>query len=254
MKGRAVTARRGLVWLVAMLAGGGMAGAQGGQAGDKTGVLLERMAKQSAEYRKLLPDFSCNETVVSGARRSWLRKVRVEFRAAIRVTRTPDGALTENFSMTSYMGKPVPQGARFPLPAYVQGGFGRGVPLFFAAENQRCFVYSVAGDRVDFKVRADAKGCLEPPGTEGYAQLDGAGLLVHGETRRVPEEANALGLTTLSSEDYGPVELDGREFRLPVHLYAETRVGEVLRTFDATYSECRLFKVSVTIKPGDATF
>ena len=251
MTSSAVTARRWLIPLIAVVAGGGVARAQ---AASKADVLLQRMAEQSAEYRKSLPDFTCNESVVSMARQSWLRKSKVEFQATIRVTRTPAGALMENFFMTSYMGTPVPQGVKFPVPVYVQGGFGRGVPLFFAAENQRCFVYSGEGDRVDFKVKPGAQGCMEPPSTEGYAQLDAAGLLQHGETHRVPEEAKKLGLTTLTSEDYGPVELDGKEFRLPVHLYAEIRDGKLLRTFEAKYSECRLFKVSVTIKPGDASF
>lgn len=249
MTSSAVTARRWLIPLIAVLAGGGVVRAQ---AAGKADALLQRMAEQSAEYRKSLPDFTCNESVVSSVRQSWLRKARVEFQATIRVTRTPDGALAENFFMTKYMGTPVAPGVRLPVPDYVQGGFGRGVPLFFAAENQRCFVYSAEGDKIDFKVRHRARGCLEPASTEGYAQLDAAGLLQHGETRRVPEEAKQLGLTTLTSEDYGPVELDGKEFRLPVHLYAEIRDGKMLRTFEAKYSECRLFKVSVTIKPGDS--
>ncbi len=243
--GKALKLNRLLV--LAMLATGALAAAQ--STGD--GTLLDRVASASAAYRKSLPDFTCDETVVSVAKQRFKRKLQVEFTATLRVTRDPDGTLSESYSTTSYMGHPTPGGGHFPLPTYVEGGFGRGVPLFFTAENQHCFVYSVTADRIAFQARADARGCAEPPGTQGFAQVDSAGQLVHGETRRDPQEARSRSLTSLTSEDYGPVVLDGKEFRLPVHLYAKMKDGDRMRTFTATYSNCRLFKVSATIRPGD---
>ncbi len=217
------------------------------------GALLDRIATASAAYRKSLPDFACDESVVSAAKQRFKHKVQVDFTATIRVARAPDGALSEDWSMTSYMGQPTPGGGHLPLPSYVEGGFGRGVPLFFTAENQRCFVYSASADRITFQSRPGVRGCQEPPSTRGFAQIDSSGELLHGETHRAPQEALALAMTTLTSEDYGPVVLDGKEFRLPVHLYAEVKDGDRERTFTATYSNCRLFKVSATIRPGDTT-
>ena len=218
-----------------------------------SGTLLDHIASISAAYRKSLPDFACDENVTSVAKQRFKRKIQVDFTASIRVTRPPDGTLSENWSMTSYMGHATPGGGHFPLPSYVEGGFGRGVPLFFTAENQYCFIYTTAGDRITFKSRPGVRGCQEPPSTHGFAQVDSAGELVHGETHRVPQEAIALAMTTLTSEDYGPVVLDGKEFRLPVHLYAEVKDGDRERTFTATYSNCRLFKVSAIVRPGDTT-
>ena len=233
----------------AMLASGLFAAAQA----TGSGTLLDRIATASAAYRKSLPDFACDETVTSVAKQRFKRKVQVDFTASIRVTRTPDGALSEAWSTTSYMGHPTPGGGHFPLPSYVEGGFGRGVPLFFTAENQRCFVYSAAGDRLSFQSRLGVRGCQEPPSTHGFAQVDSAGELLHGETHRAPQEAIALAMTTLTSEDYGLIVLDGKGFRLPVHLHAEVKDGDRERSFTATYSNCRLFKVSATIRPGDTT-
>jgi hypothetical protein len=232
-----------------MLASSVLAGAQV----TGSGSLLDRIAATSAAYRKSLPDFACDESVVSVAKQRFKRKIQVDFTATIRVARAPDGALSEDWSSTSYMGHPTPGGGHLPLPSYVEGGFGRGVPLFFTAENQRCFIYSTAGDRIAFQSRLGVRGCQEPPSTHGFAQVDSAGELLHGETHRAPQEALALAMTTLTAEDYGSVVLDGKEFRLPVHLYAEVKDGDRERTFTATYSNCRLFKVSATIRPGDTT-
>jgi len=233
--------------IFAMLVSGSLAFAQP----TGPGTLLDRIASTSAAYRRSLPDFACDESVVSVGKQRFKRKLQVDFTASLRVTRSSDGGLSESYAMTSYMGRPTPGGGHLPLPSYVEGGFGRGVPLFFTAENQRCFVYSVQGERVAFQSRPGVRGCSEPPSTHGFAQVDAAGELVRGETRRDPVEAKSLAMTTLTQEDYGPVVLDGKEFRLPVHLYAEVKDGDRERTFTATYSNCRLFKVSATIRPGD---
>ncbi len=233
----------------AMLASSVLAGAQ--TTGADT--LLDRIASASAAYRKSLPDFTCDESVVSAAKERFKRKVQVDFTATLRVTRGLDGSLAETYSTTSYMGHPTPNGGRFPLPSYIEGGFGRGVPLFFTAENQRCFDYTVKAQQITFQSRPGVRGCQEPPSTHGLVRVDADGNLLHGETHRDPEQAHALAMTTLTVEDYGPVPLDGKEFRLPIHLYAEVKDGDHERTFTATYSNCRLFKVSATIRPGDTT-
>jgi len=130
----------------AMLASGILAGAQA----TGSGTLLDRIATASAAYRKSLPDFTCDESVVSAAKQRFKRKAQIDFTATLRVTRGPDGSLAETYSTTSYMGHPTPGGGRFPLPSYVEGGFGRGVPLFFTAENQHCFDYTLKERQIDF--------------------------------------------------------------------------------------------------------
>ena len=225
-------------------------GAQATAANSDTAAVLQRMARQSAEYRKTLPNFTCDENVVSIARHKRKLQLRIEFRATIRVLRQPDGELTENFSITNYMGKPAPEAGTLVIPAYVQGGLARGVPSFFVAEKQSCYRYSIKGNRIDYAVQADGPTCDEIPGTHGFALLDAAGDMLHGETHRPPVEARKHNFTSFSSVDYAPVVLNGKTYRLPSHLYAEIAEGDWLRTFDAHYDSCKLFHATVTIDPA----
>ena len=214
---------------------------------DSNGPRMKQIAAESAEYRRSLPNFSCEEEVKSSARVG-MRKFAVTFRAVVRVVRSAEGKLSEVYSLQSYMGKPTVAGGRYPIPTYVEGGFGRGVPLLFAEENQRCFVYKEGRDRVQFQSRPGVAGCLEPPSTKGVAYLDAAGQLQRGETHREPNDAVKAGMTTLTKVDYGTVELGGKDYRLPVKMYAEIRAGSLVKTFEAKYSGCELYRVSVTVK------
>jgi len=219
-----------------------------GHAQDSGGPLVKQIAAESAEYRRSLPNFSCEEEVKSSGQMAGTRKFSVKFGAVVRVVRSAEGKLSEEYALQRYMGKPTVVGERYPIPTYAEGGFGRGVPLIFAEENQRCFVYKEGRDRVQFQSRPGVTGCVEPPSTKGVAYVDEAGQLLRGETHRAPMDAVKAGMTTLTKVDYGAVELGGKEYRLPVKMYAEIRAGNLVKTFEAKYSGCELFKVSVTVK------
>ena len=218
-----------------------------GQAQNSGGPLVKQIAAESAEYRRSLPNFSCEEEVKSSVR-AGMRKFAVKFGAVVRVVRSAEGKLSEEYVLQSYMGKPITAGEKYPIPTYAEGGFGRGVPLIFAEENQRCFVYKEGRGRVEFQSRAGVAGCFEPPSTKGVAYVDAAGQLLRGETHRESNDAVKAGMTTLTKVDYGTVELGGKDYRLPVKMYAEIRAGSLVKTFEAKYSGCELFKVSVTVK------
>lgn len=214
---------------------------------DNAGPLVKQIAGESAEYRRSLPNFSCEEEVKSSGQVG-RQKFAVKFRAVVRVVRSAEGKLSEEYALQSYMGKPTTAGERYPIPTYVEGGFGRGVPLLFADENQRCFLYKEGRDRVQFQSQPGVSGCLEPSSTKGVAYVDAAGQLQRGETHREPMDAVRAGMTTLTKVDYGTVELGGKDYRLPVKMYAEIRAGNLVKTFEAKYSGCELYKVSVTVK------
>jgi len=218
------------------------------QAQDSGGPLVKQIAAESAEYRRSLPNFSCEEEVKSSGQMAGTRKFSVKFGAVVRVVRSAEGKLSEEYALQRYMGKPTVVGERYPIPTYAEGGFGRGVPLIFAEENQRCFVYKEGRDRVQFQSRPGVTGCVEPPSTKGVAYVDASGRLLRGETHREPMDAVRAGMTTLTKVDYGTVELGGKEYRMPVKMYAEIKAGSVVKTFEARYSGCELFKVSVTVK------
>lgn len=209
---------------------------------------LERLAQGAAEYRRDVPNFTCDENVVSTSKRGGKINLRVEFRGPIRVVRAPEGTLSEDLSVNNYMGKEMTKGGKFTLPIYVSGGLSKGLPSFFSTEEQKCYRYTLGAGRIDFQAVPAPALCTEALSTHGFATLDAAGNLLHGEMRRSPEDAWKQRLTTFSSIDYAPVQLGGKEYRMPVHLYAEQDDGNLLKTFDAHYTNCKLFKGTATIK------
>ena len=154
-------------------AGCGTALAQSATA--ETQAVLERMARAAADYRKSAPNFTCVENVVTTGKHKGKLKARIEFRANIHVTRLPEGGLQETFTLTDYMGKPVAANEHFPIPLYVTGGMSRGAPVFFAADQQRCFHYTLSERRIQFEETVDGQGCESPLSTRGFATLDAAG-------------------------------------------------------------------------------
>jgi hypothetical protein len=209
---------------------------------------LEHMAAISAKYRAALPSFTCEQHVMSS--KTFGGKTQTEnFTATIRVVVGPTGSMVEDSRITEFAGKPVADGVQVSLPFLVDGGFRRGVPLYFARENQRCFAYRFRADRIEFKATGGLE-CVEPKGVKGTAYLDAAGELVRGVTERPERVALMAGLTTQTDVTYGPVVLHGETFRLPVTMRAESDMRGVKKVFAARYEGCRLYKTSVTLKPG----
>jgi hypothetical protein len=80
--------------------------------------------------------------------------------------------------------------------------------------------------------------------------MDAAGDLTHME-RTVPAEVTQeLHLVPFAAIDFAPVELKGQVYRLPQHMLSEYPEGDSKGRFEATYSECKLFAVTVTIGPA----
>ena len=214
-------------------------------------AILDRLARQSAAYRQSLPNFTCEEEVVAATSHDGKPDWRVNFHATLRLRREPDGTLRELYTITRYLGEPIAEGtAAPPIPLYVQGGFGKGVPSFFAAGQQACYRYSISGNRVGFTGQPGPGACEDVHRTTGFALLDSDGQILHGETHLPAKEADKLELTTFAAVDYAPITFDGQSFRLPVHLYAEKQVGKELFSFEARYTHCKLFRARVTLGPA----
>ena len=62
------------------------------QAQDSGGPLVKQIAAESAEYRRSLPNFSCEDEVKSSVR-AGMRKFAVKFGAVVRVVLSVDGKL-----------------------------------------------------------------------------------------------------------------------------------------------------------------
>jgi len=211
---------------------------------------LAKLAAASEDLEEHLPSFACKETLVSRELRG--KKVKTEVRAAgeLRVMRDPTGKLNERFEASEMNGRPItPDNLR--LPMFVSGGF-RNALDFLRADLQMCFRFSIAGNRLNFDSGTEAATpeCAKHTETRGFALLSSDGDIVHME-RQVPVElAQQRNAVPFGSIDLNRTDLGGKSFLLSTHVRAEIPKGKSTYRWEATYSDCRLYSVSVTIGPA----
>jgi hypothetical protein len=139
------------------------------------------------------------------------------------------------------------------VPLFVSGGFKDALG-YFLADHLTCFLIAFSGNRVDFESKSAPGGkagaCGEVSGTQGFAQLDGDGHVVHLE-RSVTEEQTAERHTIpFAALDLTRVEFDGKPFSLATHVVATITKGKSTGHWEAEYSACHLFEVTVKVGPA----
>jgi len=227
---------------------------EGQQSGGESPALrneLERLGAAAESLDHALPSFTCQETGVSQFLNGGKAKERDEFTATLRAKRAEDGALAETFEVTKLNGRPY-TGRDFRFPFYVSGGFNRAM-RYFAPTQQACYRYSLSPGRIDFETAADVAShpqCVDE-GMHGFALLDAEGDVTHLERTVTSKEARERGIAPFASIDFGAVELNGKSLRLSRHMLSQSTQGRYGLRFDAAYSDCELF--SVTVKIGPAT-
>lgn len=216
---------------------------------------LHHAAESAAAYQQSVPNFTCDETIRSELRKGRKVKFRVDTTGTFRVIRTAD-LPTESRHIVTANGKTTHEGDRIYLPAVMIGGFGNGLPVYFGASRQACFVYSFSPGRIDFEAlpdvpkRSDCNGVA--PQARGFALFDATGAITHIE-RRVPDAvAVSTNYATFTALDYAPATMNGRAFTLPFHVMSEIPRGNLTATFDAHYSACHLYSGTITLEPANA--
>lgn len=222
----------------------------GGQ--ETTGLLQSRLAQLAAaseDIERRLPNFACRETLVSQEVRAGRVKTEVHAAGDLRIVREPDGKLDEHFEATERDGKPT-GGKRLKLPLFVLGGFGHALDTFSAA-TQKCMRFHLAGNRLDFQSVAPVEpNCRQHAGVTGYALLDPEGNIMHIERQVEASAAREMKAAPFGVIELSRVQLGGSVFSLSTHVEAEMPKGDSDLRWRADYSACRLFHVSVTMRPA----
>jgi hypothetical protein len=214
---------------------------------------LQKAADQAQVLATQLPSFSCTESGVSELLRDGRLKKQLPFTATIRALRSASGQINEVQTILTVNGKPV--GKHPELPFNVHEAF-TDVLSYVDARAQSCFVYKLrppSGDntRIDFESTGNyVPACANLPGTTGFFLADTAGKVTHME-RTVPADLSDEGdIVPFAAVDLAPVELGGKTYMLASHLVSEREDGKEMRRLDATFTDCKLFKAEITIRPG----
>lgn len=212
-------------------------------------AVLEQLNDQATALLQKLPNFTCDESVISQTRQNGKVHRHAELSGTLRMVRDANGNLKETYDAHGghrrFLIGPV------DLPLYVWGGFDK--PLtYFLTSLQACYHYSLSPGRIDFEGRseADRPSFCNQPGLKGFALLDAAGNVTHIE-RTVPLNISATTkITPYASIDLVPTDLNGHTYQLSHHMTADRPIGYAIGHFEATYSNCRLFAATVTIGPA----
>ena len=237
---------------IALLLWGAVLGCGRAGAQEKDPALEKELAQLGAAAEvldKALPSFTCRETGASEVHQSHKKVKSISFSATLRARRVDTGAHNESFSLIELNGEPY--SGNYAFPFYVSGGFDKGM-RYFAPRLQACYQYALLPGRIDFATIPDA--AEHPPcrdeKVQGFALLDKDGNVTHLE-RRVPMEiSDQYRLAPFTAIDFAPVELNGETFRLAQHMVAEHKYDKTTTRFEVTYSECKLFQVTVTVGPA----
>jgi hypothetical protein len=228
---------------------------RGQQSGAEDAVLkreLQRLGVAAEALDHSLPSLTCQESAVSERLLRGKVKQHVAFVASMRAVRVPGGHLHETFTLSTLNGKPH-SGGNPPFPFYTSGGFDAAM-VYFLPEHQACYRYSLSQGRIDFETSPDFAShpqCRDDA-VHGFALMDAVGDVTHIERTVSQEVAHDFHLVPFAAIDFAAVELNGQTYRLSQHLISEYPDGDSKGRFEAFYSGCRLFSVSVTIGPPTA--
>lgn len=232
-------------------------------------TVLARLRANVTEYRKSVPNFSADESVVSQI--EYDGKVRKQDRldSGFRVSRAPDHTLHEIRVAPSLNGRAV-TGRKLSLPYRFSGGFADMPALLTSKCGDFRLAQTGAAEpgRIVLLISNKAESnpdCGKSPYTE-KAVIDASSFQVlrfehHAENVEIKNWLTHLPFVLALSKhnvvsaavDYAPVKLGGNTFWLPsrVTSTATDKSKPLTLRYEASYSNFKLFTSSVTITPAD---
>lgn len=207
-----------------------------------------------------LPDFVCNEKIVSSTLRKGKTKERRIIDSAFSAQRKEqtraDGtkvySLIESREPIKIDGKPAPDGANLPRAPFFFDGLAANV-LFLADSPWHHTSQAPSLDgrlivRVAYTTRNSQEFTqLEFPAAVSDVQIDTQSLkALHVETRL----GSLPGASLIPvSADFQSIEIDGNAYWLPRLMKAEMSTGKnETVTYSAEYTDCKKFEVRVQIR------
>ncbi len=219
-------------------------------AGDELALRLQQLGTAADALESRLPAFTCRESLTSQELRGGKVRRQVQAAGDLRVLTLSNGKMDERFTVTEINGKPARPG-QLRVPLFVTGGFRHALAMF-REQDQGCFDFRLAGQRIDIKSRVPAsEACSDKTDVTAMALLDETGGLTHLEFSIPPDVAEPRHAIPVGALDFSPADLGGKKFLLSTHVVATRPSGKSTYRFEANYTSCHLFQATVTL--GDAT-
>ena len=221
--------------------------------------VLDRLSQDSAAYQAFVPNFFCDQHVVSQQLKSGIVSKQATLDSNFRVVRNKTGAnhgqLVETAEPKLLNGKPTTK-EHINLPIVFNDAFTSAVETFFSDSSRGCYTYKLVTPptgpiEVDFTVRdeyipmvAQCGGIA--PGTTGKALVDRTTLHAIHVDRAHPDMPSGKGANS-ASVDFATVLIGADTFYLPSTVEARAGTPAHGYLYRATYSNCHKLTVTTTI-------
>ena len=212
-----------------------------------------------------LPNIDCEEHVRSVGLIDNKVKREVTLDSTMRATRQPDAdEFKEERTLRAVNGKPPKKQRNVSLPLSIAGGFGNSFSPYLALKYEQCHTYALLPSGNDKEMLMEVTGSLEnyrnplcrqfTVETKARFWLDADSAQILRMETDSPHAGDAIGFKTLTTKtEYALVPLGKSSYLLPVRVHAELTRGnseDVAMQYDAEYSNCHRFEVTMKILPG----
>lgn len=227
--------------------------------------ILPRVQEHVSVFEHSLPDFICDETIISRE----LMRGRVHQQTVIAsafrgMQHKEEGrAFTESRKIQTIDGKPAPPDQPLKGPFFFGGGFSSVLDEIFSPENAQYFNFKMEGKQ---KLKGKAAWVISLETKKGqkeilYREIFGSKTAIKGNGKAWidPETLNAMRIEfeyqnplfegdLEVSVDYAPAEINGQTFWMPKTVTAEqtvpSRTVPIAGQYIASYSNYHQFNVS----------
>jgi len=226
--------------------------------------LLIRMQGNLADYQRNVPNFFCDEHVLSSIEEKHaLQRTSTDSIFRLRRSTTPAGELefTESREIAKRNGQPA-QGEKIQGPAIFSGAFTNAAAVV-SLDLAHCYDYKLLPNTrlgkspaivVDFASQESAltdSFCPTPERVAGRAYIDPENFHLLRVEAQIPDHDTVNGILSLWTWeiDYAPVSFDSRQFWMPRRIASSAKANDktAVWSFTANYSNYHKLTVNSRI-------
>jgi hypothetical protein len=226
---------------------------------------LQKVRAKLETSMATLPNIDCDEHVRSVGFIDHKVKRVVTFDATMRATRQPGAEeFKEERTVRTVNGKAVKKQRDVILPLSIAGGFGNSFSPYLALKYEQCHAYELKPSGNDKEMLMEVTGRLENysnPACSEFKVETKARFWLDANSAQLlrmesvsPHAGDTIRFKTLTTKtEYALVPLGTSSYLLPARVHAELALGSsdnAALQYDAEYSNCHRFEVTMKILPG----